>query len=169
MIVPTIEAWVAQDVQVLLQMRVLENAAALAQSNTATSVLLDEAWQRYTSTSHDHVVGRGLYAIQLRHWYAALDSQSKRSDDLLVVSSTDFLQQRRATYRKMLLHFNLPYEEPHPDNAHVQDYHSSMSPHLQRLLQDLYRPFDYQLRTVVLVNQSSWVGWDYEFEGEGKL
>ena len=178
--IPTVHAWIAKDVQALWQYGVLQEAAAVAATSTTrheqpanTTTRLDQAWQRYTSTLHDHVVGRGLYAISLQHWWTAMDAAHKPRQDLLVISSQDFLHHRDDTYRRILQHLQLPYEAPHPDNAHVQSYHDDdddndddtnnngtattanhtfMPVHLQRLLQDLYRPFDWQLRQLLRNN-----------------
>lgn len=116
-----------------------------------------DAWSTYTKLGINSPVGRGLYAIQLRHWFQAMDDFNKSRSDLWIAPSTRLFQDSNDTYSEILNFLGL---KPHHLNAyskiHATKYRSpEMLPETRSMLQTFFEPYNRQLGQLL---GSTWEG-----------
>ena len=143
------DTWINDD------LRLLRNAGVL---NASTPEEELEAWKTYQRRPNSHmIVGRGLYVIQLEHWFSAMDRIGKPRDEFFILQSENFREDRQGEYSRLLEFLKLP---PHrllnTTDEHatiIHDQSVSMPDHIRSRLQELYLPYNKRL--------CSLLGWDH--------
>lgn len=79
------EEWIHRDLQDLIATGVVQSKVPA--SEFVGSIEQDEAWKRYTRLGNHAPIGRGLYAIQIRQWYKAMDDAGRARTDLKLTAS----------------------------------------------------------------------------------
>lgn len=124
-----------------------------------------QAWKIYTRLGINSPLGRGLYSIQLRHWFQAMEKFNKPKADLMVIQTEKMKQNSSATYEQVLKFLKLPdHKLKRYDVIHKTKYNSQITPQMKpetrKRLQDFYRPFNQQLVNLL---GSEWKGvWEDE-------
>jgi hypothetical protein len=140
------DTWIQDDLRLMTQ-------AGLLNAKTPQEEWL--AWKTYQRRPSSHqIVGRGLYVLQIEHYFQAMDRWNKSRSDLLVLQSEAFRQDTQLEYDHILEFLHLP---PHTlrnlTEEHVTTHKSTPMPrHIRRQLQDLYAPYNQRLYKLL--------GWD---------
>lgn len=141
MLKESFEDWIEHDMRQLTNSGVLENSADM------------QAWKRYLRLMPDQtyaILGKGLYVIQLRHWFDAMDEVNKPRNDMLILESQRFKTHTPEGYAQVLAFLGLP-EHPLGDAQakHSGHYSTSIKKETQKQLQDFFRPFNEELYTLL--------------------
>lgn len=158
--IKSFEEWIAMDMLQLKKAGVIRSFRSpeeLEAFSGSTEELY--AWDKYLSeTSENAPIGRGLYALQLRHWRNAFEHFQKPSSDLLILQSEKMKTGRDKIYRQVLDHMGLEYH-PYPGNdTHVRQYQRPMANNTRAKLMDFFKPYNQQL---VKILGDEWDGvWD---------
>ena len=115
------------------------------------------AWETYIDSLVDNrYIGRGLYAIQLRHWFNAMDTIGKPRSDLLVVHSDDMKDNTGQVYRKILKFLGIrEVELTNFSIRHQGQYDAPLSSEMRSRLEAFYEPYNRQLYDML---GSEWEG-----------
>jgi hypothetical protein len=128
----------------------LNRSGVLTAKNTFEELL---AWERYNTKHRDArrcttIVTRGMYVVQLLHYFTALEAAGRPRSDLHVIRSEDLQgTSRQRVYDKILRFLDLP---PHTlrtrNNAvHKTAYESSMDAASRKKLDAFFRPYNQRL------------------------
>ena len=131
------EDWIAHDMKHLTDSGVLDDPFDMT------------AWKTYLRTMKDQtyaVIGKGLYAIQLRHWFSAMKEVGKPRDHMLILESQRFKSETQEVYSQILEFLGLP-EHKLVDSAakHSSRYSQKIKNETQEQLANFFRPFNYEL------------------------
>ncbi|KAL7577553.1 hypothetical protein ACA910_015083 [Epithemia clementina (nom. ined.)] len=161
------ETWIHHDLQLLRETGVVQDWNKVNFEEYSGSAEEFEAWKRYVhqDKNSQYVVGRGLYAIQVQHYLqvlAACPSINPRSAmSFMAVQSEEFRQHTNRVYNRVLEFLNLP---PHNLTDAGAKHKTKklgdeipMPSHIQRELQDFYRPYNHRLYK--LLNWTSSLEW----------
>jgi len=118
------------------------------------------AWETYVDSVDSHVdkryIGRGLYALQLRHWFNAMDTFGKPRSDLLVLHSDDMKDNTGQMYRKILKFLGIREGELTNYSIHHKgQYDAPLSSEMRSRLEAFYEPYNRQLYDML---GSEWEG-----------
>ena len=113
---------------------------------------LDIAWMKYMlipmREKCDAVIGRGIYALQLRIWWKVYTKDEER-DQILVYKSEDLLpdQNNHVDLQTIYNFMGVSDMQVKGDQAkiHVSNNHETMSREIESMLRDFYRPFNEEL------------------------
>jgi hypothetical protein len=108
-----------------------------------------KAWKRYLRTM-DHqayaVLGKGLYVIQLRHWFEAMDKIGKNREDILILESQNFKDNTQQGYNQVLDFLGLPHYDLKDTRAkHTGLYRDELREDTKKHLEEFFRPFNREL------------------------
>lgn len=157
------ERWVQHDFQLLQQAGVVVRDDGNATSTTQASFGSSQddelqAWKRYVRRPNSqHLLGRGLYALQLEQYYAALDRTGRPRSDLHVILSEDLRHHTQRTYDELLRFLNLP---PHTlrdvrlQHETTKDVGAPMPDHVRAHLEQFYAPYNQRLFRLLNWNTS---------------
>ena len=153
---PSFEEWVAMDIKLLKKTGVVQNK--IDQSTFAGSQEEMEAWKAYIRSGTHGPIGRGLYALQLRHWFRAYESHGKNRSDFLIINSDRMRADKYVVNREVLQFLGLPHKNLKTEKEfNAQDY-LPMRNRTRSVLQDFYEPYNRQLYDLL---GSAWEGaWD---------
>ena len=152
------EEWVQRDLDDLRRVGVIQDAIPLEEFSGSESELT--AWKAYTRLGTHAPVGRGLYAIQLRHWFKAFEDFGKsRRDDFLIVHSEGMREHTKAVYQDILTFLNLPsFALPDAEEKFTGKYSEPLSEETRRKLDKFYAPYNRELYDLL---GRQWKGvWD---------
>jgi hypothetical protein len=156
----TFEEYVELDLQVLRDTGVVHDWTTVDFHSFSGSPQEFQAWKTYTKLGLNAPVGRGLYAIQLRHWFQAMEEYGKPRSELWIAPSERLLQAPNETYADVLAFLGLT---PHPlgnfGKIHATPYRTlGMAPATRAKLQAFYEPYNRQLESLL---GSEWHGiWE---------
>jgi len=147
------DVWVHHDIQLLKDAGVLRDWTLVDFDQFAGSHEEYQAWRRYLGYRHNsqQIIGRGLYAIQLAHYYQVMKRVGKPVSDLLVLSSEALRSNTTAKYRDVLRFLNLPLRDlqdsgvRHETQSAGASAGSAMPPNIRKELQELFRPYNQRL------------------------
>jgi hypothetical protein len=156
----TFEEWVDKNIQDL------ENAGITNASDPYQELL---AWRQYHDTPINRrmrkcnsFVTRGLYAIELLHYFTALLAVGREKSDMHVIISENLRGNKRQDEYDNLLNFlGLTPQEVHATgDVHVTNYQSNMSESTRLKLKAFFRPYNARLYKMMGWNFT----WDTDFE-----
>jgi hypothetical protein len=106
----TFDEWVEHDIATMTRVGLLKEGISLSEEY--------EAYGRYFASEEMtgesrfcSFVGRGLYALQVLHWFAAMDGYGVGRDNMMVIHSNDLKgERRRETFNKTIAFLGL---DPH--------------------------------------------------------
>ena len=167
------DAWISYDLHLLRETGVVQDWTRVNFEEYSGSVAEFEAWKRYLHHEENcqQIVGRGLYAIQLEHYFKVLkacrriregvfadvgSSPSSASPSLMVVQSEEFRRDTNRVYNRILQFLDLPSHNLTDIRAKhkTEKRHGIPMPsHIRKELQSFYRP--YNERLYKLLNWSS--------------
>ena len=135
------DTWINDDLRLL-------NEAGVWNASTPEEEF--EAWKTYQRRPNSHmIVGRGLYVIQLEHWFAAMDRIGKSRDEFFILQTERFRNDRQGEYNRLLEFLNLsPHRLVNITDEHITTTHDQsvdMPEHIRSRLQELYRPYNERL------------------------
>ena len=113
------------------------------------------AWKTYTKLGINSPIGRGLYSIQLRHWFQTMEEFNKPKTDFMIINTDDMLRNSSEVYTKVLEFLKLPYHGLKKyDLVHKTKYGSTgsldlppkMKAETRKRLEDFYRPYNTELK-----------------------
>jgi hypothetical protein len=141
------EEWVQRDLDDLKRVGVIQDA--IPQQNFSGSEVELTAWKDYIRLGTHAPVGRGLYAIQLRHWFKAFEEFGKsRTDDFLIVQSERMKKYTKFVYQDILTFLNLS-SFTLPDLKETEtfkgNYSESLNEGTRRKLDKFYAPYNSEL------------------------
>jgi hypothetical protein len=111
----------------------------------------DKAWERYSKQRTYFPVGRGLYSIQLRHWFKEYDKMPG-GRDLFLISEYKELYERggQAAFDRVIKFLDLaPYELNNVAKQRVGKYEEPIDPKMRQRLEDFYAPYNRQLQEIL--------------------
>ena len=163
----TFEEWID------IEFHLMERAGLLALADGHDSVGELDAWKKYHSAPEmqfkgkqkhtaqcSSFVGRGLYAIQLQHWFAALSAFGRPTTDLMVLSTDSLREQTlQSTYNKLLDFLDLdPHQLKQVSSVHSTNYNNKpiLKPETRKRLEDFYRPYNQRLYKLLCWDTSPW-------------
>jgi hypothetical protein len=119
-----------------------------------------KAWKALTRAGGQAILSRGMYAIQLRHWFKALEDHGKNRSDLLIVRNEHMRVDKDGVNRRVLEHLGLPYHELEDESeVYTGRYHGNqMKNETRELLEKFYAPYNRHLYDLL---GGDWEGvWD---------
>jgi hypothetical protein len=142
------DTWISRDLQLLNETGVIRDWNSVNFEEFSGSRQEKEAWERYLGTPGPQmIVGRGLYAIQLRHWFVEMDRFGKSRSDLLVLQSEKLKEDTQGEYNRLLRFLGLPLHQlgdARPKHA-TRDSGIPMPQQIQEQLEKFYAPYNRQL------------------------
>jgi hypothetical protein len=145
----TFEDYVDMDIQVLRDVGVVSPNTDIATDETFLhSRKLWKAWGTYTKLGLNSPIGRGLYAIQLIHWFRVLrDTDKDPNADLLVLQSERMNNDTTSVYNTVLKFLDLPpLTLPKFGKIHTTTYRvRTMKETTRRRLEAFFRPYNQYL------------------------
>jgi len=142
------EVWIEDDLQLLTEAGVVQDWDEVDFDSFAGSEAEMLAWKTYIRNPNSQMLlGRGLYAIQLEHYFTAMDKAEKPRSELLVIRSEELRDHTQEVYSKILDFLHLP---PHtlPDASQKHETPPGAMPlpdHLRKKLEQLYEPYNRRL------------------------
>ena len=142
------ENWAKRDMYKIKKAGLLEPGLSLK-----GELLAFKRYLRSIGTRSTSVLGRGLYALQLQHWYDAMTAHNKSHDDLLVLNSQDLKDRTQETVDKATAFLQLPHHElEDTDEKHTGHYWEPMDAEFRRELEAFFEPYNKRLYELL--------GWD---------
>lgn len=153
----TFEDWVARDMELLQKTGVIQNEIPNAEFAGSEHERL--AWKRYTRGNEKWVVGRGLYALQLRHWFQAYKAAGKDESNFMIIQSEQMRSNKAAVYKNVLEFLELEkFDLTIEEEPYAFTYNAPMKNETRELLQNFYKPYNKELYELL---GSEWEGiWD---------
>lgn len=151
------EDWVEQDIEDLIATGVIQDTVPLSEFSGSQQEL--SAWKAYTRLGTHAPIGRGLYAIQLRHWFKAFEDAGKSRDNFMIIHSELMKEDPDLIYKDALEFLGLP-DKPLVDASSklVGEYHTQLKPETRTMLEKFYAPYNTELYDLL---GDDWVGvWD---------
>jgi hypothetical protein len=143
--------WVNHDIQLLQTSGVLQDWNIVDFDSFAGSEVEMLAWKHYVrnpQNSH-YLVGRGLYAIQLQHWYQAMQHAGKPASDLIIIQSEKLLNSTKSVFNDIIQFLELPpFALTNAAPRHVTNRKSTLPPmpeSIRETLEKLYEPYNRRL------------------------
>ena len=177
------DAWIHADLQLLRETGVWQDWTKVDFDTFSGSVQEFQAWKRYVHHEQNvqYVVGRGMYAIQLEHYYKVwaacprMQQYSPDSPPLKAVKSEEFARNTNRVYNEILKFLQLdPVNLTDTKAKHETMKLSSEIPmpaHIRQELQAFYRP--YNQRLYKLLNWTASMQWPLtpqdDFKSQEKL
>lgn len=148
---PTFEQWIAMDMQLLKETGVIQNK----QDVKGEAV----AWKNYTRTGTHGPIGRGLYAIQLQHWFRAYETIGKSRSDFHIIQSERMRMDKNGVYNEVLEFLELEQFDLVAENEpHSRRYEAPMKTETREMLEKFYEPYNLELYKLL---GKEWDGvWD---------
>jgi hypothetical protein len=149
----TFDEYVELDMQVLRETGVVQDWTSVEFHSFSGSPQEFQAWKTHTKLGLNSPVGRGLYAIKLRHWFQAMEDYGKPRSDLWIARSKQLLQD-------VLAFLGLkPHQVGNYGKIHATQYRTlGMAPETRAKLQAFYEPYNRRLESLL---GSEWNGiWE---------
>ena len=141
---PTFEEWIAMDMVLLKETGVIQDEIKLKEYAGSAEEM--EAWKKYTRLGTHSPVGRGLYAIQLRHWFQAYEAIGKSRSDFIIIQSERMRTDRNGVYAELLDFLGLdPHELDTETEPNSGTYNAQMSNETREMLETFYKPYNQEL------------------------
>ena len=153
----TFEEWIDKDFADLREKGVIETQ--IPRDKFAGSDEEMSAWKAYTRLTSNAPIGRGLYAIQLRHWFQIYEANGKSRDDFMIIQSERFRVEKSGIYREVLKFLGLDeFELTDEVEYNKQRYQRPMAEQTRKMLEEFYAPYNKQLYELL---GDQWDGvWD---------
>jgi Sulfotransferase domain len=144
----TFKQWIEKDIQDLKNSGVIQDKVPLSKFIGSPQEM--QAWKAYTRLGTHSPIGRGLYAIQLRHWFTAFDKAGKSRNDIYIVKSEDMERNTSSVYAELLSFLNLP-QEPLRDDKQMgkATYMSKMNIMTRKYLEAFFEPYNKELNDLL--------------------
>jgi hypothetical protein len=142
------QVWIFDDFRLLKQAGVVRDWNKVDFDMFAGSDAEMMAWKKYLRLPNSNMIlGRGLYAIQLEHYFAAMERAGKPRSELLVIQSEDLLTNTQVVYNHMLEFLELsPHQLEDAQPKHTTTEHAAPLPDdLRRELEAFYAPYNRRL------------------------
>ena len=154
---PTFEEWIEMDFQLLTNTGVLSHG--MSQTDFAGSTAEMKAWKNYTRNCRHAPIGRGLYALQLRHWFQAYEAAGKSRSDFFIIQSEYFKKNKNQVYNDVLRFLGLePFDLQHDKEPNSGFYREEMNATTRARLEAFYAPYNQELYALL---GKEWEGvWD---------
>ena len=149
------ETWIRDDLRLLKRAGVVHNWSKVDFETFSGSDQEYQAWKTYLRNPNSQMLlGRGLYAIQLEHYFAAMDNVGKPRSDFLVICSEELRNDTQQVYNKVVDFLNrAPHNLSDVRAIHQTGRKATELPNdLRRFLQDFFEPYNERLYQLL--------GWD---------
>jgi hypothetical protein len=148
------EVWIEDDLRLLKNAGVVRDWNEVDFDTFAGSEEETLSWKRYLRQPNSNMIlGRGLYAIQLEHYFSAMEKVGKSRSELLVIQSEDLLNNTQAVYGRMLDFLDLPphrLEDSQPKHKTTNTASAMPLPdHLRKKLEVFYEPYNRRLYSLL--------------------
>lgn len=155
------EGWINDDLQLLRRAGVVQDWAKVDFEEFSGSDNEVHAWKTYLrNPSSQMIVGRGLYAIQIGQYFAAMDRVGKARSELLVLRSEELKSNTQEVFDSVLDFLELPPHQLGDKSARHEtgknDNLTEIPSHLRKELEDLFTPYNRRL--------SKLLGWEDVWE-----
>lgn len=140
--------WIQDDIELLRQAGVLQdwNQVNFEEFSGSEAELL--AWKKYLrSRTSQMIVGRGLYSLQIEHYFAAMEKAGKPRSDLLVLRSEELRKETQSVYDRVIKFLDLPRHVLNDTTAkhETQKTSTPIPADLRRQLEKIYEPYNRRL------------------------
>jgi Sulfotransferase domain len=144
------EVWVNHDIQLLQTAGVLQDWNVVDFETFAGSEVELLAWKRYVRSAQNSMflVGRGLYVIQLQHWYQAIQRAGKPTSDLMVIHAEAMRNSTQSVYNDIIQFLDLPpfvLSDSAPKHETIIKSALPMPESIRKNLKKLYKPYNQRL------------------------
>ena len=146
------ETWIRDDIQLLYQAGVLQDWNQVDFDDFSGSDAELFAWKKYLrSRTSQMIVGRGLYSLQIEHYYAAMDKAGKPRSDLLILRSEELRDETQSVYDRVIDFLHLPKHFLNDTTAKHETQKSStpIPIYLRKQLEELYEPYNRRLNRLM--------------------
>lgn len=141
---PTFEEWIEMDLALLKETGVIQDK--MSQQDFAGSDEEMEAWKAYTRRGKHAPLGRGLYAIQLRHWFKAYEAAGKSRSDFFIIQSERLKTDKSGVFEEVQQFLGLEQHELEKENEpNTGSYIAEMSKETREKLEKFYEPYNQEL------------------------
>lgn len=150
--------WVEQDIfNDLKTTGVIQNT--IPQSQFSGSPQEAAAWKAYTRLGTHAPIGRGLYAIQLRHWFKAFEDAGLTRDSFMIIQSELMKENPDLVYKDVIGFLGLPDEPLVDESPKLKGhYHTIIMPETRHMLETFFAPYNSELYKLL---GGDWAGaWD---------
>ena len=152
----TVEEWFQRDLDDLRRVGVIQDKIPLSQFSGSDEEL--KAWRAYTRLGTHAPIGRGLYAIQLRHWFKAFDDFGKSRSDVFVINSELMKEKTEMVYEQVLNFLQLPAFQLVEEDIFHGNYSAPLNNETRRKLNEFFAPYNHELYALL---GPEWDGvWD---------
>jgi Sulfotransferase domain len=153
----TFEEWIQKDLNDMKQVGLLQNDIPFSEFRGSDQEWT--AWKAYTRLGTHSPIGRGLYVIQLRHWFQTWEAFGKSRNDFLVLHSQDLRDNTALVYQHLLDFLHLPaFPLSHAEETMKANYSKPISAITRQKLIDFYSPYNQELYELL---GNTWDGiWD---------
>jgi hypothetical protein len=140
--------WINDDLRLLRRAGVIQDWNQVDFEAFAGSDMELNSWKRYLRYPNSQMLlGRGLYAIQIGHYFAAMDRVGKPRADFLAIQSEDLRLDTQNVYDRVLTFLDLPPRKL-SDTSEVHQTRSnstSIPDDLRKTLENLFEPYNKRL------------------------
>ena len=153
----TFEEWIQKDLDDMKQVGLLQNDIPFSEFRGSDQEWT--AWKAYTRLGTHSPIGRGLYVIQLCHWFQTWEAFGKSRNDFLVLHSQDLRDNTVLVYQQLLDFLHLPaFPLSHAEEKMKPNYSKPISAITRQKLIDFYSPYNHELYELL---GNTWDGiWD---------
>ena len=140
----TFEEWIEKDMQDLRNSGVVQTKIPADEFAGSNEEAL--AWKTYNRLGTHAPIGRGLYALQLRQWFKAMQQHGKNQEDMLIIHSEEMKTNTEEVYEKTLRFLDMDIE-PLVDNEEKFQgkYTIDLKPETRERLLKFYEPYNREL------------------------
>ena len=151
------EQWLQKDLQDLRETGVIQTH--IPRDEFAGSDAEMEAWKTYTRLSTYSPIGRGLYALQIRHWFRIYEDAGIGRDQFFFVRSEEMHTNKEKVYERVLDFVGLDRVQlKDDDDVNKIPYKRLMSDKARKMLEEFYAPYNQELYELL---GKEWEGvWD---------
>ena len=150
------DKWVNDDLQLLKSAGVVKDWSKVDFDSFSGSEQEFLAWKTYLRSANSQMIlGRALYAIQIEHYFEAMDRVGKPRSDFLVIRSEDLRNDTQNAYDQVLRFLDLPSHTLRDSSAkHETAKNASPLPDpLRERLNIFFEPYNKRLYKLL--------GWDH--------
>jgi hypothetical protein len=148
------EKWINDDLRLLQQAGVIQDKVDFETFSGSAEEL--KAWKTYLRNPNSQMlIGRGLYAIQIENYFAAMDRAGKPRSQFLVLRSEELRTNTQEVYDRVLNFLDLPPHQLRDVSARHETGKNvtALPDYLRTRLEELFEPYNQRLFKLL--------GWDH--------
>lgn len=153
------DEWVAADIQIMRDVGLIHDWANVSFDGFVGSQKEEDAWFEYQQRVEEGAVGRGMYEIQLRLWFRALEAIGRNpTTEVLILRAESLSRSPQFEFSRIVKFLKLPDQRLESDTQWPSsNYSEGMADKTRHALKTFYAP--YSTRLIKLIgNNPNWGG-----------